>query len=37
MVKGQALTKLMAQLDCDVVGMNFIDDLSEGPQEEKVA
>jgi hypothetical protein len=37
LVKGQGLVKLMAQSDCDVVGMNFIVDLSEGPQEEKVA
>jgi hypothetical protein len=36
LVKGQGLAKLMAQSDCDVVGMNFIVDLSECPQEEKV-
>jgi hypothetical protein len=37
LVKGQGLMKLMAQSDCDVVDMNFIVDLSECPQEEKVA
>jgi hypothetical protein len=37
LVKGQGLAKLMAQSDCDVVGMNFIVDLSEDPQEEKYA
>jgi hypothetical protein len=37
LIKGQGLTKLMAQSDCDVVGMNFIVDLSECPQEEKIA
>jgi hypothetical protein len=28
LVKGQGLAKLMAQPDCDTVGMNFIVDLS---------
>jgi hypothetical protein len=37
LIKGQGLVKLMAQSDCDVVGMNFIVDLSECPQEEKTA
>jgi hypothetical protein len=37
LIKGQGLAKLMAQSDCDVVGMNFIVDLSECPQEEKTA
>jgi hypothetical protein len=37
MVKGQGLVNLMVQSDCDVVGINFIVDLSECPQEEKVA
>jgi hypothetical protein len=37
LIKGQGLAKLMAQLDCDVVGMNFIVDLSECPQEETIA
>jgi hypothetical protein len=36
-VKGQDLAKLMAQSDCDIVGMNFIVDLSKFPQEEKFA
>jgi hypothetical protein len=35
MVKGQGLGKLMAWSDCDAVGMKFIVDLSECPQEEK--
>jgi len=35
MIKGQGLVKLMAQSDCDAVGMNFIAYLSECPQEEK--
>jgi hypothetical protein len=35
LIKGQGLTKLMVQSDCDAVGMNFIADLSECPQEEK--
>jgi hypothetical protein len=34
LIKGQGLVKLMAQSDCDAVGMNFIVDLSECPQEE---
>jgi hypothetical protein len=37
MIKGQGLAKFMAQSDCDAVGMNFIADLSECPQEEKTA
>jgi hypothetical protein len=36
LIKGQGLAKLMAQSDCDVVGMNFIVDLSKFPREEKV-
>jgi hypothetical protein len=35
--KGQGLVKLMEQSDCNVVGMNFIVDLSECPWEEKAA
>jgi hypothetical protein len=37
LIKGQGLAKLMAQSDCDVVGINFIVDLSESPQEEMTA
>jgi hypothetical protein len=35
LIKGWGLAKLMAQLNCDVVGINFIVDLSESPREEK--
>jgi hypothetical protein len=31
LIKGQGLTKLMVQSNCDAVGMNFIPDLSEFP------
>jgi hypothetical protein len=34
MIKGQGLTKLMVQLNCEVIGIKFIVDLSENPQEE---
>jgi hypothetical protein len=34
LIKGQGLTKLMVQSNCDVLGINFITDLSENPQEE---
>jgi hypothetical protein len=34
LIKGQGLAKLMVQSDCDAVGINFIVDLSESPQEE---
>jgi hypothetical protein len=37
LVKGHGLAKLMVQSDCDVVGMNFIVDMSKCPQEEKNA
>jgi hypothetical protein len=36
LIKGQGLEKLMAQSNCDVLGINFIVDLSENPQEETV-
>jgi hypothetical protein len=35
LIKGQGLVKLMAQLDCDALGMNFIADLLDCTQEEK--
>jgi hypothetical protein len=34
LIKGQGLAKLMVQSNCDVLGINFITDLSENPQEE---
>jgi hypothetical protein len=37
MIKGQGLAKLMVQSDYDIVGINFIVDLSESPQEEETA
>ena len=37
LIKGQGLTKLMAQADCDTVDVNFIADLLECPQEERIA
>jgi hypothetical protein len=37
LIKGQGLTKLMVQSNCDVLGINFIVDLSENPQEETTA
>jgi hypothetical protein len=37
LIKGQGLAKLMVQSDYDVVGINFIADLSENPQEETTA
>jgi hypothetical protein len=36
MIKGQGLAKLMAQSNCDVLGINFIIDLSKNSQEEEV-
>jgi hypothetical protein len=36
LIKGQGLENLMAQSDCDVVGINFIVDLLECPQEETI-
>jgi hypothetical protein len=37
LIKGQGLAKLMVQSDCDALGINFIVDLSENPQEETTA
>jgi hypothetical protein len=37
MIKGQGLEKLMAQSNCDVLGINFIANLSKNPQEEAVS
>jgi hypothetical protein len=37
LIKEQGLAKLMVQSDCDTVGINFITDLSENPQEETIA
>jgi hypothetical protein len=34
LIKGQGLTNLMAQLNCDILGINFSVDLSENPQQE---
>jgi hypothetical protein len=34
LIKGRGLAKLMVQSDYDAMGINFIDDLSESPQEE---
>jgi hypothetical protein len=34
LIKGQGLENFMVQSDCDGVGINFITDLSENPQEE---
>jgi len=34
LIKGQGLVNLMVQSDCDAMGMNFIADLLECPQEE---
>jgi len=36
MIKGQGLAKLMVQSNCNVLGINFIDDLSDNPQEEAI-
>jgi hypothetical protein len=36
MIKGQGLAKLMAQSNCDVLGINFIADLSTNSEEETV-
>jgi hypothetical protein len=36
LIKGQGLVKLMAQSNCDVLGINFISDLSEKSQEEEI-
>jgi hypothetical protein len=36
LIKGQGLTKLMAQSNYDVLGINFIVDMSKNPQEEAV-
>jgi hypothetical protein len=37
LIKGQGLTKLMVQLNCDILGINFIIDLSNNPQEQTTA
>ena len=37
LVKGQGLAKLMVQPNCEILGINFIIDLSENPQEETTA
>jgi hypothetical protein len=37
LIKVQGLTKLMVQSNCDVLGINFIADLSENPQQETTA
>jgi len=37
LIKGQGIEKLMAQSNCDVLGINFIVDLSENSQEETVS
>jgi len=37
LIKGQGLMKLMVQSNCDMLGINFIVDLSENPQEETTA
>jgi hypothetical protein len=37
LIKGKGLEKIIAQSDCDMVGMNFLIDLSESPQEEVTA
>jgi hypothetical protein len=37
LIKGQGLANLMAQSECDTVGMNFNVDLSKCPQEETTA
>jgi hypothetical protein len=34
LIKGQGLTKPMVQSNCNVLGINFIVDMSENPQEE---
>jgi hypothetical protein len=36
MIKGQGLAKLMEQSNCDVLGINFIVDLSKNSQEEVI-
>jgi hypothetical protein len=36
MIKGKGFTKLMAQSNCDVLGINFIVDLLKNSQEEAV-
>jgi hypothetical protein len=35
-IKGQGLAKLMSQSNCDVLGINFIHDLSTNSEEETV-
>jgi hypothetical protein len=35
LIKGQGLAKLMAQTNCELLGINFIADLSEFVEEEK--
>jgi len=36
LIKGQGLAKLMARSNCDVLGINFIVDLSESSKEDTV-
>jgi hypothetical protein len=36
LIKGQGIAKLMALSNCDVLGINFIANLSENSQEEVV-
>jgi hypothetical protein len=36
LIKGQGLAKLMAQANCELLGINFMDDLSTGAEEERV-
>jgi hypothetical protein len=36
LIKGQGLAKLMAQTNCELLGINFIADLSANLEEEKV-
>jgi hypothetical protein len=35
LIKGQGLAKLMAQTNCELLGINFIADLSKGIEEER--
>jgi hypothetical protein len=37
LIKGQGLANLMVQSNCDVLGINFIVDLLENPQQETTA
>jgi len=34
LIKGQGISNIMEQSNCNAMGMNFIDDMSENPQEE---